>query len=143
LWLGRINQNQVFWYPASGARPVSTRPLPDPIISVTEMDRQIYIRRYPEDQRAALVQTVYAAVKPPFERAFSDSRGRAGLCKSAPADDPLRSLQVTGSTGWLCRVTVPSHGVALGISDSHILMGEEFPEGFRVMQYQMHQEARP
>lgn len=143
LWLARVNQNQVFWYPAAGGKPASTRPLPDPIISVTEMDRQIYIRRYPEDQRAALVQTRYAPVKPPFERAFSDSRGRVWLFKSAVANDTIRSFQVTDTTGWLFSVTVPSYGVALGISDQYILMGEEFPDGFRVMRYEMPEEARP
>ncbi|HRP07094.1 MAG TPA: hypothetical protein PLL69_01275 [Gemmatimonadales bacterium] len=143
LWLARINQNQVFWYPAGGGASSSTRPLPDPIISVTEMDRQIYIRRYPEDQRPALAQTRFAAVKPPFERAFSDSRGRVWLFKSAVANDTIRSFQVTDPTGWLFSVTVPSYGVALGISDTHILMGEEFPGGFRVLRFGIPEEARP
>jgi hypothetical protein len=137
VWLGRINQNQVFWIPPGGGAVSSTDPLPDPIVQVTEMDRQIYIRRYPEEQRAALATVRFAGVKPPFERAFADSRGRVWLFKSAPALDTLRSFQVVDSTGWLFSVQVPSYGVALGVSDTHILMGEEFPEGIRLLRFPM------
>jgi hypothetical protein len=35
VWLARVNQNQVFWYPPSGGAPAHSRPLPDPIIQVT------------------------------------------------------------------------------------------------------------
>lgn len=143
VWLGRINQNQVFWYPPGGGAPSSTRPLPDPIIQVTEMDRQIYIRRYPEEQRAALATVRFAGVKPPFERAFADARGRVWLYKSVPALDTLRSFQVADSTGWLFSVTVPTYGVALGISASHILVGEEFPGGIRLLRFPMPAETRP
>lgn len=143
VWHGRINQNQVYWYPPNGAAPAFTRPLPDPIIQVTEMDRQIYIRRYPEDQRPALAQTRFTAVKPPFERAFADRRGRVWLFKSAPALDSVRTFQVVDSTGWLFSVSVPSYGVALGINDSEILMGEEFPDGIRMLRFAMPAEARP
>lgn len=143
VWLGRINQNQVFWYPPDGSRPTSTRPLPDPIIQVSEMDRQIYIRRYPEEQQAALATVRFAGVKPPFERAYSDALGRLWLFKSAPALDTLRSFQVVDSTGVLFTVTVPTYGTALGVSDTHILVGEEFPEGIRLMRYPMPEEIRP
>lgn len=143
VWLGRIAQNQVFWFPAGGGKPAATRPLPDPIVTVTEMDRQIYIRRYPEAQRAALEQAVFSAVKPPFERAFADRRGRVWLFKSAPALDTVRTFQVADTTGWVMSVTVPSYGVALGISDTEILMGEEFPEGIRLLRFAIPEAARP
>jgi hypothetical protein len=117
--------------------------LPDPIIQVTEMDRQIYIRRYPEDQRGALAQTRFAGVKPPFERAYADARGRVWLFKSAVALDSVRTIQVADSSGVLFTLSVPSYGVALGISDSEILMGEEFPEGIRLLKFAMPAEARP
>lgn len=143
VWLARVNQNQLFWYPAGGGTPSSSRPLPDPIIQVTEMDRQVYISRYPEDQRSALAQTRFAGVKPPFERAFADRRGRIWLFKSAVALDTVRSIQVADSTGVLFTVSLPSYGVALGISDTEILMGEEFPGGIRLLRFAMPEEARP
>jgi hypothetical protein len=143
VWLARVNQNQVFWYPPSGGAPAHSRPLPDPIIQVTEMDRQIYVHRYPEEQRSALANTRFAGVKPPFERAFADRRGRVWLFKSAVALDSVRTLQVADSTGVLFTVSVPSYGVALGISENEILMGEEFPEGIRLLRFAMPAEARP
>lgn len=143
VWLARVNQNQLFWYPASGAAPVSSSPLPDPIIQVTEMDRQVYISRYPEDQRSALANTRFAGVKPPFERAFADRHGRIWLFKSAVALDTVRTIQVADTSGVLFNVSVPSYGVALGISDTEILMGEEFPEGIRLLRFAIPEEARP
>jgi hypothetical protein len=65
------------------------------------------------------------------------------LYKSVPALDTLRSFQVADSTGWLFSVTVPTYGVALGISASHILVGEEFPGGIRLLRFPMPAEARP
>lgn len=143
VWLARVNQNQLFWYPAGGGAPASSRPLPDPIIQVTEMDRQIYINRYPEEQRGALANTRFAGVKPPFERAFADRRGRIWLFKSAVALDTVRTFQVADSTGVLFNVSLPSYGMALGISDTEILMGEEFPEGIRLLRFAMPDEAKP
>ncbi len=143
VWLGRIAQNQVFWFPPDGSEPLSTDPLPDPIVTVTDMDRRIYIRRYPEEQRPALEQSVFAAVKPPFERAFADRRGRVWLFKSAPALDSVRTFQVSDTTGWVLSVTVRSYGEALAISDTEILMGEEFPEGIRLLKFTIPEQARP
>lgn len=143
VWLARVNQNQLFWYPASGGAPASSRPLPDPIIQVTEMDRQVYIRRYPEEQRSALANTRFAGVKPPFERAFADQRGRVWLFKSAVALDTVRSFQVADTSGVLFTISIPSYGTALGISDTEILMGEEFPEGIRLLRFAMPAEAKP
>jgi hypothetical protein len=143
LWLARVNQNQLFWFPPSGGTPASSRPLPDPIIQVTEMDRQVYISRYPEEQRGALANTRFAGVKPPFERAFADRRGRVWLFKSAVALDTVRSFQVADSTGVLFNLSLPTYGVALGISDTEILVGEEFPGGIRLLKFTMPEEARP
>jgi hypothetical protein len=143
VWLARVNQNQLFWYPAGGGAPTSSRPLPDPIIQVTEMDRQIYVHRYPEEQRSALANTRFAGVKPPFERAFADRRGRIWLFKSAVALDSVRNLQVADSSGLLFTLSVPSYGVALGISDTEILMGEEFPGGIRLRRFALPEESRP
>ena len=143
LWLARVNQNQVFWYPPSGGDPASSRPLPDPIIQVTEMDRQVYISRYPEEQRGALANTRFAGVKPPFERAFADRRGRVWLFKSAVALDTLRTFQVADSSGVLFNLSLRTYGVALGINDTEILVGEEFPEGIRLLRFAIPEEARP
>jgi hypothetical protein len=137
VWLARVNQNQVFWYPPSGAAPSRTRPLPDPIIAVTEMDRQIHIRRYPEENRPNAAIIPFALVKPTFERAFAQPDGSVWLFKSAEALDTLRTFQVADSSGWRFSVRVPSYGIALGVTETEILMGEENPAGMRLLRYRI------
>ncbi len=140
LWIARVHQNFVQWYPPSGGQPVATRPLPDPITMVTDMDRQIYINQYPPEQRHLAANIPYAGVKPPFERAFADSRGRAWLFKSAPALDTVRTFQVVDSTGVRLVVKVPTYGIAVGISDTHLLMAESYPEGVRLLRFRIPDE---
>jgi hypothetical protein len=85
----------------------------------------------------------FALIKPPFERAFADRTGRVWLFKSAPALDSVRSFQVADTAGWALSVTVPSYGTALGVSHGEIVMGEDFPEGVRLLRFRMPAEAMP
>lgn len=144
VWVARINQNQLFWFFASGGRPAHTRPLPDPILPVTEMDRQRYLLRYPEANRPVVQAISWAIVKPAFERAFAAPGGRVWLFKSGDEEpvDTLRTFQVADSTGWLFNVDVPSYGMALGVTPTEILMGEENPDGIRLLRFRIPPEAR-
>lgn len=142
LWLARVQQNRVGWYPPSG-EPRRTRPLADAIIPVAEMDRQLYLQRFPVDQRPDPSMLRFALVKPAFERAFHDPAGRVWLFKSAPALDSVRSFQVADSTGWVQSVTLPTYGTALGLADGEVLVGEEFPDGVRLLRFAIPQEAWP
>lgn len=142
LWLARVQQNQVWWYPP-GADPAHTRPLTDPIIPVAEMDRQLYLRRFPEEQRPDQSMLRFALVKPPFERAWHDPAGQVWLFKSAPALDSIRTFQIADSTGWVRTVTLPTYGTALGMADGEILVGEEFPDGVRLLRFAIPPEAWP
>jgi hypothetical protein len=141
LWIARVNQNQLEWHPVRGER-YRTRPLADPILTVTEMDRQIWLRRFPEEQRNIARTTPFALVKPPFERAFAEPDGRIWLFKSAPALDSVRTFQVADSSGVKFLVKVPSRGEALAVGHGVILMGEQFPEGVRLLRYAIPPEAR-
>lgn len=142
LWLARNNQNQVFWYPPKGGAPIHTEPLPDPILPISEMDRQIYIRRYPEANRPDAAIVPFALVKPPFERAFAPGDGRVWLFDSAPALDSVRTFQVADSTGWVLSISVASYGVALDVTRDEILMGEENPEGVRLLRFRIPEQAK-
>jgi hypothetical protein len=141
LWLARVFQNQMVWRPSGGGAVVRSPLLPDPVRFVQEMDRQIYLRRFPPENRAELSQRPFAGVKPPFERAFATPDQRIWLFKSGIALDSVRDFQVADSTGLLVRVRVPSRGVALGVDGSHILMAEEFPGGIRLLRYPVPKEA--
>jgi hypothetical protein len=137
LWIARRARNFVEWLPPGGGKAVRTPGLPDPVFTVEEMDRQIWIRRYEDVYRTQVRGVRFAMIKPPVERAFVGADGRLWLFKSAPALDSVRTFQVVDSTGVTAYVRVPSRGNALGVTATHILMGEEFPEGIRLLRYRM------
>lgn len=142
VWVARNNNNQVWWYPPAG-EPRHTRPLPDGIIPVDEMDRQLYLLRFPVEQRPTQAMLRFALLKPPFEQTYADPAGRVWLFKSAPALDSIRTFQVVDAGGWALSVTVPSYGTAFGVAGGEILMGEEFPGGVRLLRYAVPAEAWP
>ncbi len=141
LWVARVYQNQIEWYPRGGGPIRRTRPLPDPVRPVTQMDRQLFLQRYPEDQRPIAARLPFAAVKPPFEAVFAGTGGRMWLFKSDTALAPVRSFQVVDSTGVLFYVSVPSRGTAIGWTPKHVLMEEQFPGGVRLLQYTLPPQA--
>ncbi len=142
LWIARFRQNVVEWRSADGTVIAKTKGLPDPILAVMEMDRQIYLQRFPEDQRQAARGQSFAELKPPFEAAFATPDHRVWLFKSAAALDSIRTFQVVDSTGLQVVVEVPSRGTALGVSAEWIMMGEQFPEGTRLLRYPVPPAAR-
>ena len=142
LWVARVFQNQIEWH-RPGVKKVERSPqLPDPVLMVTDMDREIYVRRFPEDQRQTARELPNTATKPPFEHVFSTPDGRIWLAKSDTALAPVRHFQVVDRTGVLFVVAVPSRGFALGVTADYILMGEEFPGGIRLLRYPVPAETR-
>lgn len=141
-WIARYKQNLVEWHNADGSLRATTPPLPDPILPVKEMDRQIYLRRFPEEQRQAATAQAFAELKPPFEAAFATPDRRIWLFKSAPALDSIRTFQVVDTTGLKVVVEVPSRGTAVGIDGAWIIMAEEFPEGIRLLRYPVPASAK-
>lgn len=135
LWIARVFQNRIEWRRPNSTKPFVGPPMQDPILPIQEMDRQIFIRRFPEDQRETARRLPFAAIKPPFEAAFQTPDQRIWLFKSAVALDSVRRFQVADSTGVRFVVQVPSRGSALGVDGKHILMGEEFPGGIRLLRY--------
>lgn len=143
LWIARFKQNVVEWRNPDGTLRTKTKPLPDPILAVQEMDRQIYLRRFPEEQRQTARALPFAELKPPFEAAFGAPDGRVWLFKSAPALDSIRTFQVVDSSGVRVMVEVPSRGIALGVTAEWIIMAEEFPEGIRLLRFPVPAGAKP
>lgn len=142
LWIARVFQNRVEWPRPGAKRPFRGPPMQDPILVVQPMDREIFIRRFPEDQRETARRLPFTALKPPFEAVFQTADLRLWLFKSAPALDSVRSFQVVDTAGVHYVVKVPSRGSALGVSATHILMGEEFPGGIRLLRYPVPEQAR-
>lgn len=135
LWLARVFQNFVEWRRPGEKKVVKSPLLPDMVYPISDMDREIYARRFPEDQRDAARALPNVATKPPFEHVFAAPDGRLWLAKSDTALAPSRHIQVVDQSGVLDNVVVPSRGFLLGVTSDWILMGEEFPGGIRLLRY--------
>ena len=142
LWVARVFQNFIEWR-RPGAKKVEKSPmLPDMVLTMSDMDREIYVRRFPEDQRDEVRRLPNAPVKPPFEHVFATPDGRMWMSKSDTALAPVRHIHVVDKTGVLFNVAVPSRGFALGVDGNFILMGEEFPGGIRLLRYPVPAETK-
>ncbi len=142
LWVARVFQNYIEWH-RPGAKKVENSPrYPDMVLTNSEMDREIYVHRFPEDQRDNVRVLPNSPVKPPFEHVFATPDGRMWLSKSDTALAPVRHFHVVDSTGVLFNVAVPSRGFALGVDGNYILMGEEFPGGIRLLRYPVPREVK-
>jgi hypothetical protein len=135
LWIARVDQNLIEWHPPGGEKTRKSDRLPDPILPVQEMDRQIHINRFPEEYRATARQLPFAALKPPFEAVLPIRQGMFLIEKSGLALDSTRAFQVVDADGVIRRVIAPSRGNALGFDGSHLLLAEQFPGGVRVLRY--------
>ncbi len=135
LWITRVDQNLIEWHSPSGEKPRKSARLPDPILPVQEMDRQIHINRFPEEYRATARQLPFAALKPPFEAVLPIRQGIFLIEKNGLALDSTRAFQVVDTDGVIRRVIAPSRGSALGFDGSHLLLAEQFPGGVRLLRY--------
>ncbi len=142
LWVARVFQNQVEWRHPGARRVIRSPRLPDLVLTVTDMDRAIYVRRFPEDQRQAAREVPNTPVKPPFEHVFATPGERLWLAKSDTALARLRHFQVVDTSGVLLNVAVPTYGSAVAVDGNFILMAEEFPGGIRLLRYPVPAEAR-
>jgi len=134
LWVARVQQNRVDW--VGNDQAVHRGPeLPDKVYPVSEPDRELFLRRFPQELRATAEQIPFAAIKPPFEAAFSTPAGQVWLVKSRAVGDSLRSNQVIGRDGHLVReVRDHGHGRILAVSPSAVLLAEPFEGGIRLYQ---------
>jgi hypothetical protein len=141
LWLARVFQNRVEWYQPGSHKPERSPLLPDPVLTVSDMDRELYVRRFPPEQQDEARGLPNSPVKPPFEHVYAAPDGHLWLAKSDTALSPLRHLQVVDRKGVVVVVTVPSRGSMLGTDGTSILMAEEFPGGIRLLRYPVPREA--
>jgi hypothetical protein len=133
VWVARVAENRVDWIGADGKATRGPQ-LPDKVFPVTEADREIFLQHFPPELRATAEQIPFAAIKPPFEAAFTDPDSRVWLVKSRAVGDSLRSNQITGAAGKLLReVRHRGYGRMLGAGGNHALVAEQFEGGVRLL----------
>jgi hypothetical protein len=133
LWVARVHANRV--NTVANRKERRGEPLPDPVLEVTQPDRDRFIQSFPEEVRNTLQDLPFAPLKPPFERGFSSSDGMVWLRKSRAVRDSVRRYHVVDTTGLLARVfTTQGEAVIIAAGKGSALMAEQFRGGVRLME---------
>lgn len=137
VWVARVYQNRVDWIARQG-KVTRGEPLPDRVLTVTEVDREVFLRQFPEELRATAEQLPFALVKPPFEAAHTAPDGTVWLEKSRAIGDSVRSYQVVNRLGVLVReFRHPGRGHVIALSPTLALVAEPSPSGERLLTYRL------
>ena len=132
IWLARVYHNRVDFRLPNG-KTLKGEPLPDRVLEVTRADREMFVRRFPEELRGTAEQLPYAPIKAAFTGAFADAQGRIWLEGSRSVSDSVQRYNVVGRDGRLKFVALlPGTGRAIAASPTHVLLADLVPEGIRL-----------
>lgn len=129
VWIARVYQNRVDWTDPTGKR-VLGKLLPDRVLEVTNSDRELFLRRFPADQRAQAEALPFAAIHPPFTGAWADGDGRVWLEKSRTASDTVGFWHVVARDGTFARAfQLGGRRRILAEGDGRLLIAERIATG--------------
>src|SRR4051794_89630 len=135
IWIARVYQNRVEWIDPSG-KVTRGESLPDRVLEVTRADRELFVRRFPAELRSTAEQLPYAAVKPPFESAFTGADGTVWLHKSRSVADSTGRYQVVDRQGRLRReIRVPGYARILAAGPSRAFAVEADSSSLLLLQF--------
>ena len=122
VWIARVHGNTVELRTPDG-RVHRGPPLPDPVLQVTQADRDLFIESFAPELRQTASRLPFAELKPPFERAFAGPGDLIWLEKSKAIGDSTRLYQVLASDGSLARIVrVSGFGRVRGASADRVLV---------------------
>jgi hypothetical protein len=131
VWVARVFENRVDWRSPEGEWEEGDA-LPDRVLEVTQYDRELFYRKFPPELRATAERLPFAAVKPPFEAAFTAPAGTVWLEKSrAPADSSRRYHEVDRDGRLVREIRVPGPGRIVAVGAGHVLVAERVTDGTR------------
>ncbi len=132
IWIARVGQNRLDQVAPDGR--TSRGPLlPDPVLQVTQVDRELFVESHPPEMRRSAERLPFAELKPPFERAFADPAGTVWLEKSKAVGDSARLYQLLDAEGGLARIIrVDGFGRVRGASPERALV-TRFADGRMVL----------
>lgn len=141
IWIARVYQNRVEWIDPSG-KVARGESLPDRVLEVTRADRELFVRSFPPELRSTAEQLPYAAVKPPFESAFTGADSTVWLHKSRSVADSTGRYQVVDRQGRLRReIRVPGYARILAAGPSRAFAIEADSAGLLLLQFAVPAEA--
>jgi hypothetical protein len=132
VWLARVYHNRVDFRSADG-KVRKGEPLPDRVLEVTRADRELFVRKFPEELRPTAEQLPFAPIKAAFTGAFADAQGRIWLEGSRSVSDSSQRYNVVGRDGRLKFVAIlPGTGRAIAASPTQVLVADLVPAGIRL-----------
>ena len=122
VWIARVNGNRVELRSPDGEVRRGP-PLPDPVLQVTQADRDLFVESFAPELRQTAQRLPFAELKPPFERAFAGPDEAIWLEKSKAVGDSTRLYHVLASDGSLARIVrVAGFGRIRGASPDRVLV---------------------
>lgn len=132
VWLARVYHNRVDFRLPNG-KMKKGEPLPDRVLEVTRADRELFVRKFPEELRGTAEQLPFSPIKAAFTSAFADASGRIWLEGSRAVSDSTQRYNVVDRDGRLKFVALlPGTGRALAASPTHVLVADLMPDGIRL-----------
>jgi hypothetical protein len=132
VWLARVYHNRVDFRRPDG-KTEKGQPLPDRVLEVTRADRELFVRKFPEELRGTAEQLPFAPIKAAFTSAFADSEGRIWLEGSRSVSDSAQRYNVVGRDGRLQFVALLNGtGRVIAASPTHLLVADLMREGIRL-----------
>jgi hypothetical protein len=132
MWLARVYHNRVDFRRPDG-KTMKGEPLPDRVLEVTRADRDLFVRKFPEELRGTAEQLPFAPIKAAFTSAFADANGRIWLEGSRSVSDSLQRYNVVGRDGRLLFVILlPGTGRAIAASATQVLVADLMRDGMRL-----------
>ena len=108
-------------------------PLPDRVLEVTRADRELFVRKFPEELRGTAEQLPFSPIKAAFTSAFADADGRIWLEGSRAVDDSIQRYNVVDRDGRLQFVALlPGTGRAIAASATQVLVADRIHGGIRL-----------
>ena len=139
VWVARVIGNRVEWIAPNGTR-TRGEALPDPVLPVSEEDREIFYRQFPPDLRSNAEKIEFTLVHPPFVAAMTAPNGEVWLEKSRTFGDSLQSWQLVSRTGRLTQVfRIHGNGRLLAVAPDLVLVADPHADGYRLLTYRIPQ----
>lgn len=143
VWVARVDQNRVEWIRPDGSR-VSGPGLPDPVLTVEEGDRRLFLSEFPEELRSNAAEIPFAIIKPPFTAALTAPDGHVWLRKTAAYLDTTRTVQEVNREGRLAaHYSFPGYGQLMAAGRQGILVVETWKQGVRLLRYDLTSRSAP
>lgn len=141
VWVARVDQNRVEWVRPDGSK-VKGSGLPDPVLTVEEGDRRLFLNEFPEELRSNAAEIPFAIIKPPFTAAMTAPDGHVWLRKTAAYTDTTRTVQDVNRDGHLAaHYSFPGYGQLMAAGRERILVVETWKQGVRLLRYDLTSRA--